>query len=257
MFEENKNIKDTSSSTVLDRVNSMSNRKVNKLITALYMVTDIMDKEEPIRNKLRILGVEILSDTQRSPTNASKKIMETLSFLDIVLVINLISEMNYSILKSEFLALKKYIDEYQDNPAWIENLLKEDSVPEKGFLEDKMLGNKSKNLALYNHTGKTEHPLGQDKFKRTYEKLPVEKVTHSPIYIDSSKEERRTEILKIIKEKNGVTIKDIRIRAKEIKALASCSEKTLQRELIAMVKDGTLKKIGDKRWSQYWLKSFN
>jgi hypothetical protein len=37
-------------------------------------------------------------------------------------------------------------------------------------------------------------------------------------------------------------------------ALISCSEKTLQRELVSMVKNGVLDKMGEKRWSRYFLK---
>src|SRR3989338_10874956 len=55
----------------LDHSGSYS--KVHKLITALYIVTDIIDKEEPIRNKLRILGIEILSDT----SSMSKTLFDT------------------------------------------------------------------------------------------------------------------------------------------------------------------------------------
>ena len=58
--------------------------KLNKLITALYIVTDIMDKEEPIRLKLRTLGVEILSNINSiSKEDLNQKIQTTLSFLDI------------------------------------------------------------------------------------------------------------------------------------------------------------------------------
>ncbi len=72
------------------------------------------------------------------------------------------------------------------------------------------------------------------------------------------KTQRREEIIKIIKDKKdvyptsgGATITDIRTAAKGV--LISCGEKTLQRELISMVSDGVLKKIGEKRWSKYFL----
>src|SRR3989344_5554841 len=65
---------------------TLSYSKTNKLVTALYMVTDIMDTNEPIKNKLRTLGIEILSDLSMS--NMSKvtfditKIEQVVSFLD-------------------------------------------------------------------------------------------------------------------------------------------------------------------------------
>ena len=35
--------------------------------------------------------------------------------------------------------------------------------------------------------------------------------------------------------------------------IKGCSEKTIQRELLSMVKSGILKKEGEKRWSKYSL----
>ena len=66
-------------------------------------------------------------------------------------------------------------------------------------------------------------------------------------------------ILNIIKTIGGsATIKDIKDRAKAMPEqaglLVSCSEKTLQRELVSMVKDDVLNKTGEKRWSRYFMK---
>ncbi len=33
-----------------------------------------------------------------------------------------------------------------------------------------------------------------------------------------------------------------------------CGEKTIQRELVSMMKEGSIKKEGERRWSQYSLK---
>jgi hypothetical protein len=52
-------------------------------------------------------------------------------------------------------------------------------------------------------------------------------------------------------------ITDIRTKSNghpdQFSAIVSCGEKTLQRELVSMVKDGVLKKLGEKRWSRYML----
>ena len=39
-------------------------KKTEKLITALYMVTDGFNKDEPLRARLRSLGVDLVSDIQ-------------------------------------------------------------------------------------------------------------------------------------------------------------------------------------------------
>jgi hypothetical protein len=112
---EGKNLKDTSSVPASYQTKdfvSVSYKKTHKLITALYMVTDIIDKGEPIRNKLRTLGAEIVSDIHCIDIGQNKsviictRIAETVSFLNIASAMNFISEMNCVILKKEFLELE-------------------------------------------------------------------------------------------------------------------------------------------------------
>ena len=65
---------------------------------------------------------------------------------------------------------------------------------------------------------------------------------------DSVKKNTRQEaILSIIKNKKEVMIKDISSQVK------GYSDKTIQRDVLGMVKDGILIKSGEKRWSRYSL----
>jgi DNA-binding transcriptional ArsR family regulator len=61
------------------------------------------------------------------------------------------------------------------------------------------------------------------------------------------KKNRRAQILSILQEKDEVTVKDIAA------VITDCSEKTLQRELVALTQQGVLKKYGERRWSRYTL----
>ena len=71
---------------------------------------------------------------------------------------------------------------------------------------------------------------------------------------DILKKQRSDDIINFIRKNiGGVTITDIKNGV--YGSLSSCSEKTLQRELISMVKNGVLNKTGEKRWSRYFLVS--
>ncbi len=96
-------------------------RKAEKLTTALYLVTDIMSEREPLKWKVREIGVDLLSDitiaSALTPSekmsmlrNIMKKIEKTVAFLDVAQSARLMSEMNSSVLKKEYLALKDNID---------------------------------------------------------------------------------------------------------------------------------------------------
>ncbi len=67
----------------------------------------------------------------------------------------------------------------------------------------------------------------------------------------NTSEDRRRKIQEIISSKGDVTIKDIATR------ITNCSEKTLQRDLVRLIKDNVIEKEGDKRWSIYRIKDIS
>lgn len=265
MLGENKNLKDIQRDSVKDtsfgsfspvpiwQDHSSYYSKTNKLITALYMVTDTMEKEEPIRLKLRTLAVEVLSDITamlRTPFD-TKKIDQILSFLNIASDVRMISEMNFNILKKEFTELKESIQQFiSQNNLWFEELISRPSDVEISSPIGHINRLKSQNNLSFIKGHGTR--IGVQKGSTLMKALS--KVGGENEF-GLLKNKRREEIITIIKERkntnvtDGATITDIKNGAKGI--LVSCGEKTLQRELISMVKDNVLKKTGEKRWSQY------
>jgi hypothetical protein len=289
-------IKDTSTSLVsygketnLPALNS----KTNKLITALYMVTDIIDKEEPLRAKLRFAGADILSDmcsvsyrTDAFLINKNiNKIAEIVSFLEIASTMRMISEMNYKILIKEFLNLKESLEQH-NKPVSIDEFLS--SEKEEIFNQNTNLVSSDRsnsnltekpNQNFSNNTNNNKN--NKEQKEHIAARIGVQKGStlmkaikdignknhdnktvsfrssvgnikdNIKANFDDLKRERRSVILKIIKERKQATITDIKMYASG--PLASCGDKTLQRELISMVNDGVLKKAGEKRWSRYFL----
>ena len=279
-----KNIKDSNtdiSISVKDMYFSVSYTKTHKLITALYMVTDIIDKEEPIRSKLRNLGTQIVSDMHSVPAEAGGKIAETVSFLNIASAMNFISEMNCNILKKEFLELKASIQESVDmKPKWLADFFtnsplegwsktgvdKSSPPPPKGYSSRGELNSKGHSIGHHISTriGVQKGSTLLKAIKDMSNKVPApyeaggfhsgaDKIVSRVIDFDILKKERRYEITNFIKKNGGsATIADVKNGAQGI--LTSCSEKTLQRELMSMTKDGVLNKTGEKRWSRHYLK---
>ena len=249
MLRGDKNLKDSKVGldiTIKDTYFSISYTKTNKLITALYMITDIIDKEEPLRNKLRTLGADIISDIhllQLStnvgiPTEIWKKIGETVSFLNIAGAVNMISEMNCSILRKEFLALKQSLEESRQT-----NLLE--------FFKDENLAPLSTSTTKFNSIGHAR--IGVQKGSTLMKALSRVEMSDRTNF-NILKKQRRDEIILVIKNNaNSATITDIRIKGQG--SLVSCGEKTLQRELVSMVKDSVLYRVGSKRWSKYSIKT--
>ncbi|KKU79497.1 MAG: hypothetical protein UY04_C0007G0008 [Parcubacteria group bacterium GW2011_GWA2_47_7] len=96
-------------------------RKAEKLTTALYLVTDILSDKEPMKWRVREVGVDVLSDiTVAGSTSVSekmstlrtviKKIEKLVSFLDVATSTRMMSEMNASMLRKEYLALRDGVE---------------------------------------------------------------------------------------------------------------------------------------------------
>jgi hypothetical protein len=274
MFGGNKNLKDAEGKSITSYGSGSQNMsvilsytKTDKLITALYMVTDIIDKDEPLRNKLRTLGTGIISDMNTNPINASNKILDIMSFLDIASAISIISEMNCSILKKEFSQLDQSIKEYvvsEKKQINLSEFFESSSSPFQGRTEEGFLNSPHPSPLLSKERGreisKGHTRIGVQKGSTLMKALSaVGHVKSINVLGLASHNDRREDIINIIKIIGGnATIKDIKDKAKAIpekaKSLVSCGEKTLQRELVSMVKDGVLKKEGEKRWSRYFLK---
>lgn len=262
-------IKDTTSPSPFRRGQGEvgSYTKTNKLITALYMVTDIMDRDEPIRNKLRTLGTEIISDPEGPRMGGAygagiliQRVEQAMSFLDIASAMNLISEMNSNILKKEFLELKESIQEHMDiKPTWLTEFLAEsESIghdkPSIGHQTRTRIGVQKGSTLLKALSDKTSFLSPNTNHLNSRDSSSL--VTSRAKDFDMIKKERRFNIIKILKNNGGsTTIKDIRTKINDgVHQSLACSEKTLQRELVSMTKDGVLNKTGEKRWSRYLIR---
>ena len=267
MLGENKNLKDPERKSLMTSYGAgtqiatlLSYTKTNKLVTALYMVTDTMEKEEPIRLRLRTLGIEILSDIpylqKENVNNFDRKITAVLSFLNIARDLGMISEMNFNILNKEFQELKQSIQELATkNDLWLEEFISEPSSNKSLFTKvgpslDTMSFSKGHGMRIGVQKGSTLLNA-LNKVKGAHN-LSSPESGNSRSGFEVLKNSRRESILKVIKIKpEGASIKDIISAFRNVGE--EIGEKTLQRELISMVKDNVLKKTGEKRWSHYSL----
>ncbi len=280
MLSGDKNLKDSEKDMIKDNFSApasyevknfyfSSYTKTHKLITALYMVTDIMDKDEPMRNRLRHLGTEIISDMHSKPANTVEKITEVMSFLSIAGAMNFISEMNCAVLKKEFFDFKNAVQDHVNiKPTWITEFLSQDSQIEE-------FDSQKPYLTAHNFKGQSKGHVniskGQQRTRIGVQKSSTlmkvlsdrtsflsgnDRAKTDQGNFNELKKQRREDIIKIIKNNGGnATIKDIKIKLDmDSNGVSSIGEKTLQRELMSLTKDGVLNKVGEKRWSRYFLK---
>lgn len=249
-MEENNN---NQSLKVLDRLSkdgqfvSYLYRKISRISKAIYLVTDIIKDTEPVKWEMRRLATDILSlnnflDEGAVFNDLERSLLDLESLLDLARSARVVSSMNAEVIQNE---VKKLIDELllQRNQGGHHNQMFDASFfevprPTPVPLEDLINGKEGVN----NYKG---HVVRYD----LYNKLNHAKTGQSDRALHTTqtqpKGHRREEILKIIRHKGSVTIRDI------AEAIKDCSEKTVQRELLAMVEEGSIKRTGERRWSKY------
>ena len=241
-------------------VYDFANKKTEKLVTALYLVSDCMDTDDALKMKLRLLGVELLSDMYKISTLSPKDmhsfisvslahIHELLSFIEIAYTIGFISEMNTTILKKEFSLLAADLKLIQEKDKHFIFKLDEKMF---NISEEKREENIMTNGGGYDYKGQQflkDKRTSFNSMSLTNNKSPIvsfqTKKTNSNSTNLSERKDRTAKILELIKVQKDISIKDISL------AFTDCSEKTIQRELNNLISKGQLKKTGSKRWSRY------
>ncbi len=208
--------------------------KTQKIVSALYLVTDLIKDNDPIKWDIREEGISLVSSSTMIGTtfpaereNASKSFIissqKIISFLNIGKVSGIVSDMNSNIL----------IQELESVTDHVKKEIKE--VPLKGYI-------------LSDSFFSTESPvkdnIGHNDFsyfdKNTESKEVIKKTLTSTI-------SRSDMIIDLLKKDSNLSIKDF------AKVIKNCSEKTIQRELLELVKKGLVKRQGERRWSTYSL----
>ncbi|MEK7669353.1 MAG: hypothetical protein AAB350_02065 [Patescibacteria group bacterium] len=213
--------------------------KSYRLAAAVFLISNVIDQNDELRTKMKKLSLDLVSmsvnlkdinfnQAKNLLKDIEKNSLELISMLDIAAISGLISEMNGRVIKEEF---KSFISELV-------------------MFSDRF--NEDKNTSVKNIFTESNVVGIEDDFKKLYssEKAPD---TNSFRSISGAKngnghkrkDTRKNTILDFIKGHNDVSIKDI------VPNITGCSEKTVQRELIQLINENKIRKIGERRWSRY------
>ncbi|MEN9621679.1 MAG: hypothetical protein RLZZ67_113 [Candidatus Parcubacteria bacterium] len=253
-------------------------KKTEKLVTAIYMITNFIKDNEPLKWKFRDNALKLLSHN-RAFTNVSLSerkdlikeyqgiALEIVSLSSIASHGGLISEMNADILSREFTNLISLIEKEENKKANDETVSLSSNFFQVAQPADRPLRSETLATPVVAPTSTprenvlyapeiTESVLDKGHTPERIEKKPEylsynKEVRDKPAVSKSadSKDGRQAVILKLLSKKSGLNIKDF---GESIKGV---SAKTIQRELLSMVASGVLKKEGERRWSTYSLAS--
>lgn len=216
---------------------------------AIYLVTDLLDPAEPLRNTLRKVSVELLDSVDKSVP------LQTLhSLLRLAKDIYIVSEMNATLLisaieKTQVVLLEKH--EVAIAPILAGSLTEESSTAGQEVVDvTTMVPSERVAEKTVSHQNSVVKPEIRQYEKQqvtvTRETTRERSMSVSVPALDIGS--RRKRILEVVRNKGQATINEF------IESIQGCSSKTIQRELTSLVLSGTLKKTGERRWSKYSLK---
>jgi hypothetical protein len=206
--------------------------RVSKLVSALYLVTSLVPEGDPLRAELRKVGVALVSDMTKVSsgvrTAARESVSVILSLLELSRSAGVVSVMNADLLHGKFSELLSALSTHgrgSVGQSALSLLSDSFSSPVKDTIEARAQASARKGHAL---------PLRRP-------------AVHASRGVTSGDDSRRAKIVTFIKDKERVSIKEVS------RILPGLSEKTVQRELLDLVRTGVLNKEGERRWSVYTL----
>ncbi len=213
-------------------------KRTERITRAVSLILPAFSQHQQIKDELNTLLIRILEKAvkpiQHSKAELEEYLLLLVSVLEMAGTQGMLSMMNVSIIKDEIFSLLSEIKLYDEEKVVLEEIV----TPKT---KNAFSPHKLKSLTETGGTKKTPDLYSKyhkdSTLKQTLEYKGQHKMSH-----------RKDLIIKIIENKKEVSIKDIS------KELEGVGEKTIQRELIALVKQGVLNKKGERRWTMYSLK---
>jgi len=252
-----------------------------KIVTAVYMITDFLDTADPMRMLIRDNTTHIMSNlfslihadkSQRVEQLSAivNMLFANISYIDVIYHNGFVSDMNYQVVSAEIKKLQRDVsaqitkslpyDKKENNNQSIRDFTFTDSffgdAPSQGQkITDETHTKKepvikdtqntetvSKKTPVESTVFVADNSFGTSRPNKTPQLVVKQKKTPKN---NDVKSQRKENILKILKQKRNASINDICALFKDI------SSKTIQRDLGKLIDDGLVKKEGSRRWSVY------
>jgi energy-converting hydrogenase A subunit M len=272
---------------------SFVSNKVEKLSTAVYMVTSYMDDNEPIKKSLKVVALssvanaaELLSrENSAARTNLTRDLEHALSLVNLSEMVQIMSHMNAELLRSEYTKLLTLVKDGSDfDTQHVQEALshQNDEMFLSGHVATREM-HQRQNHVLMPREVYTDQTVAIETNETDGAKSSEVKKTETVARAEETEPQARESFaeLKTVSEKTLPTFlklprenketnnnrkdgrreaiiaslrRDTALSIKDVaKKVKGCSEKTIQRELNSLVEKKQARRIGEKRWSRYIL----
>ncbi len=255
---------------------SHNSHKTEKIASAIYLITSFFADQEPMKWKLRALAADLVAislslvspmfkEREAARLELRSIVLELNSLIAVMKNAGVVSEPNANLMNQELLnylgilGFPAGLTEEQGVAVLSRNFFQSEEKelpaapnrteePQRDNLEPgKMTYLPEITVSPNSHDS---HRQNNESQRPAFRDTPRER-TEKPLKefgaVSVKKNSRQSIIIGLLKRKKEIMIKDVS------PLISGCSEKTIQRELSAMVQAGILRKTGEKRWSRYSL----
>lgn len=211
-------------------------KKAERLAKAIHLITPAFANSVSLKNRVDAVAVGLINAAilpiSTARTALSQELLALSSMLSVARIGGLLSPMNADLISHEAHLLLQEVAAYEEP-----RLLLEESPTLSGIAKHAVSRTASHNVKTSAHKARISTPAHGDSRKGHIKDIVNIK--------DNSIKDRRSSILSLIKNKQNASIKDISTFIRGV------SEKTIQRELLALIEEGKIQKKGERRWSTY------
>jgi len=215
-------------------------KKAERLAKAIHLIAPAFAESGALRDRVDAIAVGLVDAAILSPSAArtalSRELLTLSSVLSIAQTSGLLSKMNADLISREVHYLLQEVAAYEE--------------PRLALGDSPTLAELSKDAQkndLSSSTGSSLHPMSGTRVPPSLGKISKGQIKDTDKPRSNGITDRREAILSVIRNKKSVSIKDISLTIRGV------SEKTVQRELLALIESGILLKKGERRWSTYSL----
>jgi hypothetical protein len=229
-------------------------KKAERLAKALHLIAPAFSESESLRNRIDAIAIGLIDAAVLAPGGArialSRELLALSSVLSIARTGGLLSVMNVELITREAHTLLQEVAIYEEPRLFLD-----DAPTLSGIAKIAQVAQKKESSQGAVGVARTVQKKGM-----MQREVPEKRATVSKGQIKDKQEEvrevrevksaikdRREAVLSVIKSKGQVSMKDISTMIRGV------SEKTIQRELIALIEEGIVLKQGERRWSIYSL----
>jgi hypothetical protein len=231
--------------------------KSSRIASVTFLLADVLDKESPLHTELQKTAIGLIRDSAKSAKSIQSRESLVSHLLTLVALLDTsdrsgqLSHMNTETLSDEATALSEFINiiDWHSGRRFTEESLFGGEVPRDVFSPEPM-ATASNSYKSHQRDTLLPHQRQQQQSPDFYasqtqkQNEPKGRVQYKE-RVQEAQKDRRATILGLVQKKDRINVKDVSNIIKD------CSEKTIQRELLALVKQGVLKKEGERRWSTY------